>query len=267
MTLPPHAAPAIATRAPAEGVGIVAAARAHPEPSSAATSAVSVGRRGTRRRARGIRRRPPRRTRARRRLGDASRDRPRRRQVVFARAHLERERSLSRLRQELVRREPLADLGGQTETVEPAGGEHDRVEPALPALPQAGVDVAAQRLDREVRLEREQLRPPPDRGGADAHSRPQRFGAAQRVARILARKVRADDEPFGVGRRHVLRRVHGDVDAACEQSLLELLHEHAARADLAEGPRAVAVAGRRDRHERDLDGRDAEAAPRRSRPA
>ena len=38
-----------------------------------------------------------------------------------------------------------------------------------------------------------------------------------------------------------------------EQRLLELLDEDAALADLAERPRPVAVAGGRDRHERDLD--------------
>ena len=39
----------------------------------------------------------------------------------------------------------------------PHGREHDRVEAALAALPQPRVDVAAQRLDDERRLEREQL--------------------------------------------------------------------------------------------------------------
>ena len=148
----------------------------------------------------------------------------------------------------------------EAEPVEPARGEDDRVEPALAALAQARVDVAAQRLDRERRLEREQLRAPAHRGGADAHPGPELGRAAERVARILARQVRADREPVGVRRGHVLRGVHGDVDAPVEQRLLELLHEDAARADLAERPRAVAVARGRDRHERDLDARRARSA-------
>ena len=65
---------------------------------------------------------------------------------------------------------------------------------------------------------------------------------AQRVARILARRVRADGEPVRVGRGHVLRGVHRHVDAAGEKRLLELLDEHAPAPDLAERPRAVAVA-------------------------
>ena len=147
----------------------------------------------------------------------------------------------------------MADLVGEPEPVEPAGGEHDRVEPALPTLAEARVDVAPHRLDRERRLEREQLGAPPDRGGPDPHPGADPVGSAQRVTRILARRVRADDEAVGVGRRHVLRGVDGDVDPAVEQRLLELLDEDAALADLAERLRAVAVACRRDRDERDLD--------------
>jgi hypothetical protein len=53
--------------------------------------------------------------------------------------------------------------------------------------------------------------------------------------------------------------VNGDVDAMLEQRFLELLHEDAARADLAERLRPVAVARGRDRHEGDLDPRCAQA--------
>ena len=60
------------------------------------------------------------------------------------------------------------------------------------------------------------------------------------------------DQPVRVRGGHVLRRVHGDVDPPVEQRLLDLLDEDPARADLAERLRPVAVAGRRDRHERDL---------------
>ena len=135
-------------------------------------------------------------------------------ELLVALAHLERERALRGLRQQLVRVEPPADLAREPEPVEPAGGEHDRVEPSLGALAQPRVDVAAQRLDRERRLEREQLRLAPRRRRADAHPRPDRVGAAQRVARIVALEVRADDEAVRIGRGHVLGRVHGDVDAA-----------------------------------------------------
>src|SRR5437764_13096087 len=51
----------------------------------------------------------------------------------------------------------------------------------------------------------------------------------------------------------------GNVDATLEQRFLELLHEDAARADLAERLRPVAVARGRDGDARDLDARCARA--------
>src|SRR5581483_4108675 len=105
-------------------------------------------------------------------------------EILFAGPHLQRERALRRLRQEVLRIEPMPDLAREPEPVEPARREHDRVEAALAALAQARVDVAAQRLDRERRLEREQLCAPPHRRSPDPHSRPDRGRAAERVARV-----------------------------------------------------------------------------------
>src|SRR6185295_1317370 len=81
-------------------------------------------------------------------------------QVLLAGAHLQCECALAGLGQELVGLEPMTDLGSEPEPVETAGGEHDRIQSALPALAQTGLDVPPQRLDRERRLEREQLRAP-----------------------------------------------------------------------------------------------------------
>jgi len=145
--------------------------------------------------------------------------------VLLAETNLQRERTLPRLGQKLVRLEALFDLSGEAEAVEPAGREHNGVEPPLASLSQPRIDVAAQRFDREGRLEREQLSPPPHRRGTDPQPGPQLRDSTERVARILAREVRADDEAVGIGRRHVLRRVHRDVDPSAEQRLLELLDE------------------------------------------
>ena len=79
----------------------------------------------------------------------------RRDEVLVVRPHLESERALPRLGEHRLRLEAVADLVAEPEPVEPARCEHDRVEPALPALAQTGVDVAAQRLDREHRIERQ----------------------------------------------------------------------------------------------------------------
>ena len=82
---------------------------------------------------------------------------------------------------------------------------------------------------------------------------PKLRSAAKRVASILSVEVGAHGEAVGVGRGHVLGGMDGDVDPPGEQRLLDLLDEHAARADLAERLRPVFVARGRDRDERDLD--------------
>ena len=174
-------------------------------------------------------------------------------ELLLAGPDLERERSLTRLRKQLVRIEPVTDLTPEPEPVESTGGKHHRVESALAALPQARVDVPPQRLDRESRLERQELRPPANGGCSDPHPRPKTHGPAERVAGILARRIGPDGKAFGVGRGHVLGRVDGHVDPTREQGFLELLDEDAALADLPERLRPVAVARGRDRDERDLD--------------
>src|SRR5207247_8341471 len=74
----------------------------------------------------------------------------------------------------------------------------------------------------------------------------------ERVTWIVAFEVRAHREPGRVGRRHVLRGMHGDVDSARKQRLLNLLDEDAPVADLPERTGAVAIAGSGDGDERDL---------------
>src|SRR6266516_2111483 len=176
-------------------------------------------------------------------------------EVLLAGAHLKRERTLSRLRDHLFRIEAVPDLACEVQAVEPAGSEDDRVEPAFAAFSQPRVDVAAQGLDRKCRLERKELRSPPDRSGADSHLRPQLRGAAERVTRVLALEVCPDREAFRIGGRHILGGVNGDVDASVEQRLLELLDEDAASPDLTERAGAIAIPRGRDGYERDLDTR------------
>src|SRR5689334_25334445 len=75
-------------------------------------------------------------------------------ELLLADPDLDRERALAGLGEHFAGLEPEADLGSEAEPVEPAGGEHDGVESPLAALAQARVDVSAQRLDRQLRLER-----------------------------------------------------------------------------------------------------------------
>ena len=154
----------------------------------------------------------------------------------------------------------MSDLGGKTKAVEPAGREHDGVELRVRRACAAGCRCSrASGSIESVRLEREQLGPAPRRGRADRASPAGAAIAPQSASRGSSRdEVGADGQPGGVSRGHVLGGVDGGVDAPVEQRLLELLYEDAAVADLAEGATSVAVAGGRDRHERDLPPRGTE---------
>src|SRR5438270_11136940 len=67
-------------------------------------------------------------------------------QRFLAGTHLQRERSLRRLGQQVLRWKSVTGFGGEAEAVEPAGGKHDRVETALTPFAETRVDVAAKRL-------------------------------------------------------------------------------------------------------------------------
>src|SRR4051794_37261181 len=91
--------------------------------------------------------------------------------VLFPCTNLKRQGALARFREEVVRVEAEPDLTVEPEPVEPAGREDHGVEAALAAFAQARVDVPAQRLDRQLRLERQQLSLAPARRGAAPHPR------------------------------------------------------------------------------------------------
>jgi hypothetical protein len=84
------------------------------------------------------------------RLGVVSR----RHGLLLACSDLKRERTLAGLRQKLGRLEPVVDLVLEAKPVEATGGEDHRVETTLSSFPETRVDVAAQRLDPELGLER-----------------------------------------------------------------------------------------------------------------
>ena len=80
----------------------------------------------------------------------------------------------------------------------------------------------------------------------------QRAGRADPgVARIGPLQAGAERQARRLVAGQVLRGVHGDVDAAVAQRLLDLGREDAAAADLGERAPPVAVALRRERHDRD----------------
>src|SRR5215470_17203538 len=64
-------------------------------------------------------------------------------ELLLTGTDLQRQRALTRLGQHLVGIEPKADLTTQPESVETCRREHDNVQPALAALAEPRIDVAA----------------------------------------------------------------------------------------------------------------------------
>ena len=172
---------------------------------------------------------------------------------LLAGAHLQGERALTGFGQHFARLEAQPDLRLEPEPVEPARRQHHGIETTLATLAQPGVDVAAERLDRERRLERQQLRAAANRRCPDPHSRPDRVCAAQRVPGILAGRVGTDRESFGVGGGHVLGRVHRDVDPTPSKASSSSLTKTPRAPISPNGPRPITVTRCGDRHERNLD--------------
>ena len=116
----------------------------------------------------------------------------------------------------------------RAEPLEPGGREHDRVHLARVQLAQPRVDVAPQLHDLEVRPHGEQLRAAAQRRGPH----PRALAAARRATlgrrtsashghRAPPRRRAASSQPVGQLARHVLRRVHRQVDLARHQRGLD----------------------------------------------
>ena len=213
-------------------------------------------RRGARRPGRGSRRRPrddrALRLDARPRLGIVrGRD-----ELLVARPHLQRERALARLGQHRLRLEAVADLARRARAGRArrrrGRSRRARARRACAAACRCCRAAARSRASARARAAAPSAAPTRCRSASRAAARRRR--RARRADR-RARRYAPTTSPSGSVDGHVLRGVHGDVDPPVEQRFLELLDEDAARADLAERPRAVAVAGRRDRDERELDAR------------
>ncbi len=134
-----------------------------------------------------------------------------------------------------------------------------KVASATPSckLAQAGLDVATKLDDPQIGPPRQELRPAPQARRADNRPLGQiaERAVAQRdkgIAHILARQIGVDQQPVRLVDRHVLHRMHGDVDAAVQQRILDLAGEQALAADLLERAVLHPVAGGLDHH--DLEG-------------
>ena len=121
---------------------------------------------------------------------------------------------------------------GHTQTVQPGHGQKGRHGHALVQFAHPGLHIAAEFDQLQIRPAQFQLRPPPQRGRADHRALRQigQAGKARRnkaIAHIFARQIAIQHQPVRLDGRHVLHRMHGDVDAAVQQRLFDLAREQA----------------------------------------
>ena len=114
---------------------------------------------------------------------------------LLARAHLQRERALGRLRQHRLDRKPeRRSRSARPSRSRPHAARTSASRPRSCAL-RSRVSMLPRSGSTEMRrVEGEQLRAATHRGGADPHPRLERIGADERVARIVALQVGAHDE-------------------------------------------------------------------------
>ena len=174
--------------------------------------------------------------------------------IVFS-PRFQAERALPHRIREGHRVENLRRGAVEPQALQPGMGEDHGVEPVLAIdLGQAGSDIAADRYDGDIGPQAEDLRPAPQRAGADTRSLRQGLqgGAAEAIARILARRHRGEGQAVMQGRRQILQRMHDEVDLAIDELLLVLDGEDADHAELMEFRLAVLVGDRRDLAQREL---------------
>ena len=144
----------------------------------------------------------------------------------------ERESPLAGCGSELVDGETLVDTFGAAEAVEAGGGEDESVGGAFTPFAEAGVDVAAQLDEAEVRAQREQHCLATWAGGADRRAgrkgveAPEIF-ADEGVAGVGTRRDRSEREAGVDFGGEIFERVDCEVDAAVGEGFFDFLDEDA----------------------------------------
>eukprot|EP00958_Prasinococcus_capsulatus_P015766 scaffold1690_cov366-Prasinococcus_capsulatus_cf.AAC.2 len=142
----------------------------------------------------------------------------------------------------------------QAQALEAGVGEQRGVHDTLVEFAQARLDVAPEVDHLEGGMLVEELGLAAQGGAADDG----RLGelaegavleAHEGVAHVLARQVAVEHGALGQVRGHVLHGVHGDVDAAVQEGLVDLLGEEALAANVRQGLAEHLVAGGLDHHD------------------
>ncbi|MNM69214.1 hypothetical protein D3C81_808020 [compost metagenome] len=139
-------------------------------------------------------------------------------------------------------RKAVVDADGRGDAIfkaqadQAGSGEDDGVVFAGIELGQAGVDVAAQEADFQIRATGQQLSLAAQAGGTDDAALGQLIQVGvgvgnEGIARVFPLADTEQTEAFGEVHRHVLHGVHGDVGFIFQQRGFEFLDEQALAAD------------------------------------
>ena len=147
-----------------------------------------------------------------------------------------------------VRGNNLFDELRLAEAIQSGRGEDDGVVFSLLEFAQAGVDVAAQRMNVEVGADGFELRLAAQAGGADARALGQFLKArivtrAEGVARVLPFSDGGDFESWRKFGGQIFQRVDGEIDASGGEGFFDLFGKHAFGAHHSQGDVGDFVAG------------------------
>jgi hypothetical protein len=142
-------------------------------------------------------------------------------------------------------------------TSAPCPGADQGVDNTLGEAPEPGVDVAPDLDGPQIGPDGGDLRRAPRAPGADPGSRRKLEKGRwrprdQHVTGVRPGEERCQAEPRGRQCRKVLRRMDGEVGAAIEERLLELLHEDTLARRVTEPHRWMTIAMGGQRHEHEL---------------
>ena len=149
-------------------------------------------------------------------------------------------------RHALFDRQGQRDARAEAQPPQACGGQHEQIVARLRRASAAGcrdcrecsrtrrpeTSLRAARSDGRCRCQYGRLTAAPRDVVEASRPRSRRTGQHERISRILALQHRADVEPLGQHRRHVLAAVNGEVDVAAEQRIFDFLDEQPLAADL-----------------------------------
>ena len=179
-------------------------------------------------------------------------------------AYLDGDDALPRRGHALLDRHRGRDARAETEPAQSCRGEHQQIVVAGVELAEPRVEIPAHVQELGGGKPLPQLRDPPHAAGADARHRQAAglwtldlwtmTGSTSASLGSSRSSTARHLEPVGKHRRHVLAAVHGEIDVAAEQRILDFLHEQPLAADVRQRRFLQAVARRLD--DDDLAGAD-----------